>query len=110
MDKAFRELSGRGEVNLQSVVEQVSQDLLRAPIARIDQKLRSLRGNLFLDATLLVGTLASTIISGGNSLLMAATVAVAQKAISNYKDQKKEKQVIRELPSYFYWNATRRNR
>jgi hypothetical protein len=111
LDKAFKEVEALpGSSEFQSAVDEVSRDILLRPLARIDQKMRSLQRGILIDATIAVGSLISTIVTQGNTLIGAAAILAASKALEMYKKDKAEEEKIRELPSFFYWQVTRKAR
>ena len=91
----------------QKRVEDVCRDLLVAPLARIDQKMKNLRRNFFVDAAILVGSLASTMVTHGHTLVTAAAIVAASQAMTHYRQEKTEPDQIRQHPSFFYWEVTR---
>lgn len=60
-----------------------------------------------MDSVLAVGAFASTILSGGHTLIGLASLAVAAKAVSSYKETKAEEDELSEQSSFFYWQATK---
>ena len=106
-DKAFSELDSIEESQLEKRVDELVRDLIQAPLARIDKRLRSLHRNVLVDSVLAVGAFASTILSGGNTLLGLASLAAAAKAADSYKKAKSEEDKLREHSSFFYWEATK---
>ncbi len=110
LGKAFNSIERGPEVDLQARVDEVVRDMLLAPVARIEARMKSLRRNLFLDALMLSGTLGATILTQGNTLTTAAALLVARQTLSDYKSQKAEQDKIRESPGFLYWEATRHSR
>jgi hypothetical protein len=111
LDKAFKEIDALPDSpEFQKAVDEVCRDLLLLPLARIEQQMKVLRRNLFLDAAVLVGSLVSTIITQGNTLVSAAAIYATTKALEMYKRDKAEEDKIRQLPSFFYWKVTRKGR
>jgi hypothetical protein len=60
-----------------------------------------------VDSLIAVGAFASTILSGGNTLIGLASLAAAAKAADSYKKAKSEEDALREESSFFYWEATK---
>lgn len=111
LDKAFKEIDALPDSpEFQKAVDEVCRDLLLLPLARIEQQMKVLRRNLFLDAAVLVGSLVSTIITQGNTLVSAAAIYATTKALEMYKKDKAGEDKIRQLPSFFYWEVTRKTR
>lgn len=110
LDKAFRAVEGCLEAELQARADEVVRDVLLAPVARIEARMKSLRRNLFLDALMLAGTLGATILTQGNTLTTAAALLVASKTLSDYKSQKSEQDKIRGSAGFLYWEATKQSR
>lgn len=99
-----------GSADFQDHADQAWGDLTRAPLAKVDRKVRALKRNLGLDAAILVGSLASYILTHENSLVAAAaTLALVYggtEAVKQYKQDKAEEDKLREMPSFFFWQAT----
>jgi len=111
LDHAFKEIDALPDSpEFQKQVNEVSRDLLLLPLARIERRMRILKRNLFLEAAILVGSLLSTIITRGNTLISAAAIYAATEALKMYKRDKAEEDKVRELPSFFYWELTRKRR
>jgi hypothetical protein len=110
LDKAFRAVEGCSETGLQARADEVVRDVLLAPVARIEARMKALRRNLFLDALMLAGTLGATIITQGNTLTTAAALLVARRTLSDYKSQKSQQDRIRESAGFLYWEATKHSR
>ena len=110
MDNAFKEVDMLEGTASQDRIEEICRDLIHAPLARVDDRMKSLKRNVFIDAALAVGTLITTIVTGGNTLLTIATIATAARALDSYKQEMAEQDKIRQMPSYFYWKLTKRAR
>jgi hypothetical protein len=108
--KALSECKGLGVVELKAKGDEIIRDFLIAPISKIDSRLRALKRNLFLDALMLTGSLVATFLTGGNTLTAAAALLVTKQTISDYKSQKVQEDQIKELPSFFYWDITKKYR
>ena len=112
LDKAFREIDSLEGQERQRRLDEIVRDIIHAPLSRIDRRMSGLHRDVFIDAVLAVGTLVTTCISGGSTLLTLATIAAAAKALESYKKDKADQDKIREHPSFFYWEVTKaaRNR
>lgn len=109
-DKAFSELESIEEDQRQKHIDELVRDLIQTPILRIDKRLQALHRNVLIDSVLAVGAFASTILSGGNTLIGLATMAAAAKAADSYKKAKTQEDELREQSSFFYWQATKNAR
>ena len=111
MDKAFREISFQSGVPpTQDQVDKIFRELLRAPIARVGQEMQHLKRNLFIDASLVVGSLATTFIAHGNTMVTAAAILAGSMAAGRYKESKDKEDVIKQLPGFFFWDITHESR
>lgn len=109
LDKAFKEIEALPDSpEFQKAVDEVSRDILLRPLARIEQKMKSLQRSLLIDAVIAAGSLISTIITQGNTLIGAAAILAASKALEMYKKDKAQEEEVKELPSFFYWQVTRK--
>ncbi len=109
LDKAFREIDSLPQTQeFQNRVSEVYDDLLIAPIANIQRQMKILQRNLFLSAAILLGSLAATFVTQGNTLVTAASIYAATEVAKMYKEEKAEEDKIKQLPSFFYWELTRR--
>lgn len=84
-------------------IEEISQDIIRAPLAKIDERMQSLNTKIAVQAVVLTGTLAASLVSGAITLAGAATLAAGVA----YRASKVEQEEIKRLPSYFYWDLTK---
>ena len=111
LDEAFQEIGKlEDEHEIQKRVDQIYRDLIHLPIARINASVKALRRNVFADLAMAMGTLTSAICSGGNTIVMTAAIAAAAYALEKYKADKSQQDEIRRMPSYFYWDVTRKTR
>jgi hypothetical protein len=111
LDKAFKEIESLPNTpEFQDEVNQVIRDLLLVPVAKIDQRIKSLRRSLFIDILISAGSLVSTLIMEGNTLVSAAALFAGAKALEAYKKDKEVEDEIKQSSSYFYWEATRKKR
>ncbi|MFH1920081.1 MAG: hypothetical protein ABIP48_09380 [Planctomycetota bacterium] len=106
-DKAFSELDSIEEGQRQKRIDELVRDVIQAPVSRIDKRLQSLHRNVLVDSVLAIGAFASTILSGGNTLIGIAALATAAKAADSYKKAKAQEDALREESSFFYWEATK---
>jgi hypothetical protein len=107
LDKAFDEIEALPRTaDFQVRVEEIYRDLLLSPLANISRQMKILKRNLFLDAMILVGSLSATFITQGNNLVTAAAILAAAKVAEMYKLDKAQEDEIKQLPSFFYWDAT----
>ena len=110
MNKAFSEIKDLPHTQeFQKKVEEIYGDLLVAPLANISRQINILRRSLFLDALILVGSLSATFITQGNNLVTAAALLAAVKVVEMYKLDKAKEDEIKQLPSFFYWDATQKS-
>jgi len=108
MDKAFSEIDALPQSQkYQDQVNELYRDLLIAPLAKIEREMQILKRSLFIDATILAGSLVATFITQGNSLVTAATILAVTEALKMYKQDKTEEDKIKQLPSFFYWELVR---
>jgi hypothetical protein len=109
MNKAFKEIetSPRSE-EFQDRVTEVYQDLLISPLTKIDREMKILKRNLFLSSAILLGSLAATFVTQGNNLVTAAAIYAATEVAKMYKLEKAEEDKVKQLPSFFYWELTRK--
>ncbi len=109
MDKAFSEIEALPDSpEFQNRVNDIYRDLLIRPLADISRQMNILKRNLFLDALILVGSLAATFITQGNTLVTAAAILASTKMAEMYKQDKAKEDEIKQFPSFFYWEATQR--
>jgi hypothetical protein len=106
MDKAFREIEALPDSSeFQSKVNEIYRDLLIAPLSGIERRMKILRRNLFIDAAVLLGSLAATFITKGSTLVTAAALVAASEIAKMYKQEKAEEDKVQQLPSFFYWEV-----
>ncbi len=109
MNKAFKEIEATPQsAKFQDRVTEVYHDLLTSPLTKIDQEMKVLKRNLFLDSVILLGSLGATFVTQGNTILTAATIYAATKVAETYKLEKAEEDKVKQLPSFFYWELTRK--
>ncbi len=112
LNQAMREinqLSSPQEV--QARIDELSRDLLRVPLARIDQRMKQLRPTLFPGAAILAGTLLSTLLLQGSPLLaggtiLGGTVWGGTEVLKARTARQEQLAQTKELPSFFYWELT----
>jgi len=110
LEAALKEIDQLDENQFRRAVNEIGADLLHAKTANIESRLKTLQRNVFLDATLALGSLCATIVASGSTLLTAAFLTMAATATLAYKKEKEKQDEIRRLPSYFYWEATKGSR
>jgi hypothetical protein len=107
LDQAFIKVDDVSDSSdFQKEIDMIFRDLLQMPLLRVEEQMNSLKRNLFLSSTLLVGSLVGTIVTGGNTLVTASAILAATQSIKMYKETKQEEDKLKRLPSYFYWQAT----
>lgn len=90
-------------------LEEIVRDVLIAPRAKIDAKMKSLRQNLFYDAIILTGSLASIFITHGTPFI-AASFAIAAAGLAKMgKESIVKLNETRGLPGFFYWEVTHKS-
>ncbi len=101
LEKQFRELRFvTDEQELRERQENILHDLGKTGVAKINIKLDTLRRKAFWEGALIAAGLAGTVVSGGWSLLAAATAGAAGiKTYNDYKDG------LKENPSYLLWKV-----
>lgn len=102
--KGLQEVEGLEAKDFQKRVDEIAQDLIHAPLARIDERMKSLTQKVLTCAGLAVGTFAITLLSSGLTLAAAATLAAAG---TTYLANKDDQRNVRRMPSYFYWDMTK---
>ena len=110
LDKAIRECKGLEVSELRAKGDEIVRDLLIVPLSKVDKRMKALKRNLILDTLMLTGSLAATFLTGGNTLTAAAALLVTKQTISDYKSQKTQEDQIKEMPSFFYWDITKKHR
>lgn len=110
---------GNLEINAQSPdyqqrIDEMGKDVFSAPIIKIEQKMKELKGNIFRDSGLLtLGTLMATFtLFGLNLHTQAITTFLGGTTLSMGKIRKnrEERQKIQEMPAFFYWDTTRKKK
>lgn len=109
-DKAFKEIEGSDTEGLQARADEVARDLLRAPVAKISQEASRLQRNLFVDATLLLGSFTTAILGMDSYLASTGALILATGALQQLVIAKGKQDSIESMPSFFYWEATKRAR
>lgn len=89
-------------VTLKKELENVSHELTRVQLNQINSKLSNIKKAAFGDSVILLGSLATTIITSGWSLL-GALAALAK----GYKDYNKYLSEIKQNPCYFLWKLNK---
>ena len=114
MDEAFRQINVlQNDANYQYHLEEIARDILIAPVMKIEQDLKNLNRTIFRDSGLLtIGTLFATILLINNTLfyeaaaLAAANIVPQIGLLGKYREKENE---IRQIPSFFYWDVTKKN-
>jgi hypothetical protein len=110
MNKAFKEIESLPRTEeFQERITEVYRDLLVTPIVRIERQMGILKRNLFLSGAILLGSLAATFVTEGETLLTVATIYAATEYAKVYKQVKAEEDKVRQLPSFFYWELARKS-
>ena len=95
-------------------VQEITRDLIVNPMAQIDKRMKSLHRDVFIDSSLLIGALVSTIFTAGSNLLVLASAgaitATGIKAGDSYKKSKSKEDDIKSEQSFFYWKAAKNAR
>jgi len=96
---------------VQERLEDIHHDLLRQPLAKIDQRMKGLQRSFVPKTLIAAGTLTTGFFFSGQMLLAGSSLAglfvgTATEAYQWRRDRKKEQGDMQELPSYFYWEAT----
>lgn len=107
--REINQLSSPQEV--QARIDELSRDLLRVPLARIDQCMKQLRPALFPGAAILAGTLLSTLLLQGSPLLaggtiLGGTIWGGTEVLKGRVARQEHLARAKELPSFFYWELT----
>jgi len=111
LDKAFKAIKEEAHSPIfQKRVDEITRDLLHLPLLKIDQQMETLKRNLSLTGSLSLGTLFATVLTQEKTLIGAAILLAGTKLIDLYKQNKEQEDKIKQLPSYFYWQVTRRAR
>ncbi|MBN2034825.1 MAG: hypothetical protein JW836_16285 [Deltaproteobacteria bacterium] len=108
--KALKEIDCAGRQLNQEEIDDVVRDVLLLPLSKVETRMKALRRNVFVDGVMLAGTLAATLLGGGNTLTAAAGLLVAKQTMADYKEQKADEDKIRESPGFFYWDVTKKAR
>lgn len=110
LQKACSTLENETDIaNLQTRANQICQDLIHAPLAEIDRRIRNFKTIDKIAAGFGLASIGFAVFSGGTSLIASAataTIALGAGVVA----QKKEHHAIRQLPSIFYWDATKEAR
>lgn len=107
LDKALKQIESLSGEERRRRLDEIVRDIIHAPLSRLDRRMHSLNRDVFIDATLALGTLVTNYISGGSTLLTLAFLAASAKALESYKKGKSEQDRLREHPSLFYWELTK---
>ncbi|MCX5903376.1 MAG: hypothetical protein NTV89_07870 [Proteobacteria bacterium] len=108
--KALKEIGCAGRQLNQEEIDVVVRDILLLPLTKVEARMKALRRNVFVDGVMLAGTLAATLLTGGNTLTAAAGLLVAKQTMTDYKAQKADEDKMKESPGFFYWDVTKKAR
>jgi hypothetical protein len=104
LEKQFRELRLVTDSNeLQIRRENIVHELNDVQVFKIQNKMKSINRNKFIDSVLMVGGLAGAVQTGGLSLL-ASALALGK----GYKDFKDYTDNVKENPSYLLWKIQKK--
>lgn len=95
--------STEDSVEFQRELDEISQDLLRLPMERVEQEMNNLKRNLRISTAIPIGLLTATLISQGNTVISAALILSAVEALKQYKQDKVQEDRIKQMPGFFYW-------
>src|SRR5262249_48280009 len=109
LDKAFSKVEALSDEDRKTQTDVIVRDLLEAPLGRLDKQLNALARHAGIQAAVLLGSLAATILSGAVPAI-TALLGTAAVAAGLYRKEKGEEQNLKEHPSQFYWDATRNAR
>lgn len=115
LNAAFQEINKASSPReAQDRMQEITRDLILRPVAKIDQRMKSMRRNLFPEALILLGSLTSTIIMQGNALaggalLATSTIYGGAELLKARKARREQREQIEQLPHFYYWEATHPN-
>jgi len=69
-----------------------------------------LKRNLFIDASIVIGSLVATFVTQGNTMVTSAALVASTMALEKYKEDKDKEDSVKQLPSFFFWDLTHENR
>jgi len=113
LEDAFLEIDALPDTRrFQEMIDQISSDLLHKAIIAVNSDMKHLRGNLFIEGILGLGSLTAALMKIGtnataNSLLAMAAIFAATHAARMYKDDRDERYKFQKTPGYFYWNLVK---
>jgi hypothetical protein len=104
LEKALIETTTLGKSDKRKArIEEVERDILRVPLMKINQQMKKIHRNMKINGAILLGSLISTLVSGGESLIAATSLAASVESIKMYKEEAGNLDQIKQMPSYFYW-------
>jgi hypothetical protein len=109
IDKAFAGINALPDsTNFQKEVEEIYREMLIVPLLKVKHQMEILQRNLFISGILVLGSLVGTILTKGDTLVTATSLFAMTEALKMYKEGKAEEAKAKQLPSFFYWQATHR--
>lgn len=105
--KALAEINSGSSISRQRI-DEIIGDIVLAPVAKVEAKMKALKRNLFLDAAMFIGSLTASVLVK-EPITASAALLLAGKAVSDYKSNKSEEDKIKENLGYFYWQAAKKN-
>lgn len=111
LDKAFGEIESLSNTaEFQREVDLITREVLLVPTLKIEEQMKTLKRNLFINSVLVTGSLIGTIVTQGNPPLLAAPLLGIVAAIQAHKENKVLEDEIRQSPSFFYWEVTQKKK
>lgn len=115
--KAFQEIQGLNDQgDIQQRTDEILRDIVLIPLKKIDRQMHQFQRSLFPGAVLTLGSLATAILLSGISLTnyaylsMAGVVAGGTLFTQSAVSTRERKAQLKQLPAFFYWQATQRQR
>lgn len=112
LDTALQEATSLSDPDdIQRQIDEVAHDILTRPIAKIDQQMKRFHRKLIPGSIVLIGSLAATIITNGNTLATLPAIGASAsyalpEIIKAFQDRQEQREQIKEFPSFFYWDVT----
>jgi hypothetical protein len=116
LDTALKEVTSISDPDdIQRRIDEVANDILARPIAKIDQQMKRFHRKLIPGSIVLIGSLAATIITNGNTLATLPAIGASAsyaipEIIKAFQDRQEQREQIKEFPSFFYWDVTHNKR
>jgi len=114
LDTALKEVTSLSDPDdIQRQIDEVTHDILARPIAKIDQQIKRFHKKLIPGSIVLTGSLIAKLVINGNTLAAAPAIVASAgygvaEIVKAVQEQKEQRERIKELPSFFYWNVTRK--